>query len=244
MKKFQLNFITGLAMTLVLLMVSISGCSYAFDGIKGNGNVVKQERNVAGFSAIEVGGAFKVYLTQGDQEKLVVEADENLLDVIKTEVNGKTLKIYTKEDIRNSEALNIYITFKSLKNIDISGACNLISENKLSFDDLELECSGASDVMLTMSANEVEMDISGASQLELLGSAQNVHLDLSGASRMDALEFEVTDLDADISGASHGKMMVTGELSADVSGAASFKYKGDPKIGDIDVSGAASFKRY
>ncbi|MCB2221677.1 MAG: DUF2807 domain-containing protein [Bacteroidetes bacterium] len=244
MKKYPMNFVSSLALVLGFMLLTISGCSYAFDGIKGNGKVVKQERNVSGFSGIEVGGAFKVYITQGDEEKLVVEADENLLEVIETEVSGRTLEISTKEDIRDSKALNIYITFKSLDHLEISGACNLESENKLSFDNLELECSGASNIMLTLSAKEIEMDFSGASQLELFGSAEKVHLDLSGASKMDALEFEVTDLEADISGASHGKVMVIGTLSADVSGAASFKYKGDPKIGDIDVSGAASFKRY
>ncbi len=244
MKKYLLNSMTGVAITLSLMMVTISGCTYALDGIKGNGKVVKQERSVSGFSAIEVGGAFKVYLTQGDEEKLIVEADENLLEVIETEVVGRILKISTKEDIRNSEALNIYITFKELSEMEISGACNLESTNKLSFDNLELDFSGASDVMLTLSASSIEMDCSGASQVELFGSATSVELDLSGASKLDALELEVESLEADVSGASHGKISVSGEISADVSGAASFKYKGDPKIDDIDVSGAASFKKY
>ncbi len=240
--KIKVNF--SIAILLGFLLTLNSGCSYGFDGIKGNGNVVKQERDIGSFSSIDVGGAFRVFLKQGDKEQLTVEADENLLDVIKTEVVGNTLKISTKEDIRSPEKLNIYITFVTLKGLELSGACHLTSDNTFNLDDIELDCSGATDVELKFSASKVEMDCSGASKIELFGTAEKVSLDLSGASQLDAIEFEAGDVDVDVSGASHGKMMVNGELSADVSGAASFKYKGDPKLGDIDVSGAASFKRY
>ena len=244
MKTLKISLNAGLSIMLGLFLVLNTGCSYAFDGIKGNGNVVKQDREIGSFNGIDVGGAFRVFLTQGDAEKVTVEADENLLDVIKTEVVGHTLKIGTKEDIRDSEKLNIYITFVKLDELEISGACHLTSENSFKLGDLELDCSGAADVELKFAADEVEMDCSGASKLAMYGSSERVSLDLSGAANLDAIDFEVTNLSIDISGAANGKMMVTGELSADVSGAAQFKYKGDPKITDIDVSGAGSLKKY
>lgn len=243
MKKRKFTNAGGLLISLIAIFTVTTSCSFAFTGIKGDGNVVKQERNVGPFSGIDVGGAFKVYLTQGDQEKVVVEADENLMDVIETEVHGGTLKISTKEDIRDSKALNIYITFKTLHELEVSGACHLTGENKFSLGDLELDCSGASDVVLKFSAESVEMDCSGASKVELYGSAEKVELDLSGASSLDAFEFEANKLEADVSGASHGRMTVKETLSADVSGAAGFKYKGEPTINDIDVSGAGSLKK-
>ncbi|MCD4737274.1 MAG: DUF2807 domain-containing protein [Bacteroidales bacterium] len=231
-------------MILSLLVLIQSGCVYGLGGIKGNGNVVKEERKVSSFDGISVGGAFKVYLTQGSGYALVVEADENLLAVISTEVSAGTLKIKTTEDIRDSEALNIYITFKELKELDISGACNLVGENKFNLDDLDMECSGASNVEMEIDATEIEMDFSGASDIELAGSATKVNLDLSGASSLDAYDLQVNKLSADISGASHAKVSVSDELSADVSGAASIKYKGEPTITNYDVSGAASIKKY
>lgn len=243
MKKYQLNLMTIAAIT-TSLMISLTACTYAFDGVKGNGNVIKQERSVSDFTGIEVGGAFDVYLTQGDKYEVIVEADENLMDIIETEVRGGILKISTSDEIRDADEMNIYITFKTLDDLDFSGACEVESTNKLKFDELNLECSGASDVRLTFSAGELDLDCSGASQIELLGSAGEVSLDLSGASKLDAIEFEIEELDADVSGASSGKVMVTREISADVSGASSFRYKGDPSISDVDVSGAASFKRY
>jgi len=239
--KIKQFFTLVTAMTFLLTLQS--GCTFGI-GIKGNGKVVKQERQLESVSALDVGGAFKVFLTQGDKEFVIVEADENLLNVITTEIQGQTLVIKTTEDIRDSEALNIYLTFKNLDEMEISGACHLIGENKMKFDDLELDCSGASNVELKLAAQKLTFDFSGASQIELYGSAESVELNLSGASQFDGYDLEADIYKADVSGASHAKIFVNNELSADVSGAASLKYKGDPTIKNYDVSGAASMKKY
>lgn len=244
MKNYKINRIFTIALTMAIILVFQSGCTYAFKGIKGDGNVVKKERSVSSFDGIDVGGAFNVFLTQGETEKLVVEADENLHEFIETEVRGSTLKIKTTEDINSSTKLNIYITFKDLKDLDVSGACDLVGENKFKLGDLDLDCSGASEMELKLSAGNINMDCSGASNAELLGSAQSLNLDLSGASKLDAIDLEVASCDADASGASHGKIFVTEELSVEVSGAASLKYKGEPRIKEHDVSGAGSLKKY
>ncbi|MCD4730447.1 MAG: DUF2807 domain-containing protein [Bacteroidales bacterium] len=244
MKTMKIKQLLTLAIALTFLLTLQSSCSYGFGGIKGNGNVTKQERQLDSFSSLDVGGAFKVFLTQGDKEFVIVEADENLLDVISTEVRGNTLVIKTTEDIRDSEALNIYLTFKNLDEMKISGACRLDGENKMKYGNRELECSGASDVELKFSAQKLSLDFSGASQIELYGSAESVNLDLSGASGFDGYDLEADIYNVDVSGASHAKIFVNTELSADVSGAASLKYKGEPIIKSHDVSGAASMRKY
>lgn len=244
MKTSKIRQIAGLAVMLTFLLTLQSGCTYAFHGIKGNGNVVKQERQISSFNSLEVGGAFRVILTQGDKESLTVETDENLLEVIKTSVVGNKLKISTTEDISNSEALNIYLTITDLKEMEISGACKLSCENKIKLNDLDMECSGASDVELKLAANNLDLDFSGASQVDMFGSTNEVSLDLSGASDMDALEMETDKFSADISGASHAKIFVKSELSVNVSGAASVQYKGEPRLIQTDVSGAGSLKKY
>ncbi|MBN1338841.1 MAG: DUF2807 domain-containing protein [Bacteroidales bacterium] len=230
------------ALLATLVLTLNSGCIYGINGVKGDGNVVKEERKVSGFDQIKVGGAFKVFLTQGDVISVVVEADENLMNLIETEVSMGKLKISTKDNINNPTALNIYITFKDLTAMDISGACELKGRNRFTLGNLDLGCSGASDIDLAMEAGDVTFDFSGASSVDLEGSANRVDLDISGASNLDAEEFSVKVLDADVSGASHARIRVSDELSADVSGAGSLKYKGEPRIRQQDVSGAGSIK--
>ena len=235
--------ISGMTLLLGFILIMQSGCSYAYKGIKGNGNVVKQERKISKFSGLEVGGAFQVFLTQGDEEKLVVEADENLLDIIETKVKGGTLYISTTENIKDFEEMNIYLTFKELDDMEISGACHLKGQNKFSFDNLELDCSGASETEMKLSANSLNMDISGASNVELFGSVDKLEIDVSGASKLNAYELETAVCDAEVSGAAAVKLLVTDEISAEVSGAAKLRYKGTAALISHDVSGAGSLKK-
>lgn len=243
MKKHSVRRFTGVTLILGIILMMQTGCTYAFKGVRGNGNIVKQERNISSFSGLEVGGAFRVFLTQGDEEKLVVEADENLLDIIETKVRGGTLIISTNENIKQFKTMNIYLTFKDIDDMEISGACHLSGENKFRFNDLDLDCSGASEVDIKLSANSLNMDISGASSVDLFGSAERISLDISGASSLDAYELEMVDCDIEVSGAANARISVNNELSAEVSGASKLRYKGNPKIISHEVSGAGSLKK-
>ena len=69
MKKNLLSPVITLGVMILLLLNLTSSCMLA-DGIKGNGNVVTEERSVSGFDGIEVGGAFDIYITQGNTEAL------------------------------------------------------------------------------------------------------------------------------------------------------------------------------
>ena len=214
------------------------------DGITGDGDVVKEDRKVSGFTSLEVSGAFSVYLTQGNSEALTVEADENLMQYIKTEVHGDRLEIYVEDkNIKKFSEMNIYLTFEELEMIDISGAVSLQSENSLKFNDLSLEGSGASELKLDMEVGMLDADFSGASEIDLTGKAKAARFDFSGASELDAYDFVIEACELDVSGAAEARIHVTGSLEVDASGAASVKYKGSPSV-STDVSGAGSVKSY
>ena len=227
-------FFVGLSLT--------SSCMFA-DGIKGNGNVLTEERSVSGFDAISVGGAFDVYLTQGSSEELKIEAESNLMEYIKTKVMGGTLYIETEENLKPTKSMKLHITFRDLKEIEASGACDMESVNTFKLDELELDVSGAAEVNFDLNLNRLEADFSGASDVELKGTAGEMEMDISGAGELDALELEAEKVKLDLSGAATAKVYAKTFLEVDVSGAATVKYKGNPQV-DSEVSGAGSVKPY
>ncbi len=224
-----------------IFTVSTSSCMY-LNGVDGNGDVQKENRDVSGFDAIRVGGAFEVILTQGNSESLVVEADANLMPLIRTEVRNHVLIIDTEKNIRNAEDLNLYITFKTLKNLRLSGAVEVKSENNIRTDALRIEGSGASEVTLDLITDELSCEFSGACEINLSGSAATCDINLTGASEVDAYDFEIGTLDIEISGAGDADVNVTGDLRARVSGAGTVRYKGNPRV-DSYTSGAGSVKK-
>lgn len=209
---------------------------------RSTGNFIKEDRPVSNFSKLEIGGAFEVYLSQGDQEKLVIEADEDELKEIVTEVIGNKLKIYTKSGWPGSfHDMAIYLTFKDLEYIDFSGAVEVKSEHTLNFSELELDVSGAAEIDLDMKADRFEAEFSGASEIDFSGSCKTGYFELSGASEFNAENLEFVDLNIEVSGASDARVWASGTLTINASGASDIRYKGSPKV-SIDESGASTVK--
>ncbi len=214
----------------------ISSC---IGSIHGNGNVKKVSREVSEFSKISIEGGYEVFLRQGSQCMLEVEADENLHKHIITKNQGSWLKVSTDEPIHGSKALRLYITVVDLDEVDISGAVELRSKSVIKTNTLSLDLSGAGNIEMDVDANELDFDLSGGSEISIKGRAAEASFDISGAGELEAEELETDYMDIDISGAGSATVFVNKELDAEISGAGSIRYKGNPVVSK-DVNGAGS----
>jgi len=203
----------------------------------------REDRNMSGFTRLEVSGGFEVVLTQGNNESVTIEADENIIDNIKTRVTGKTLEVYTKGTIRNYKIMRIYITFKQLESIELSGAVKITADQSLQFDSLELDISGACSLEFDMEADRLELDLSGASKLLLNGFVNHLDADCSGSSKLLLAGLKTKTISLDSSGATTAEFWVTESLKVESSGASNVRYKGEPKSVNLDNSGASSVKK-
>jgi len=152
----------------------------SFSQMKGSGNVQKVNRSTSSFTQIKIGGAFDVQLSQGDT-KVIIEADDNLLPYIETNVKEGVLSIRTSM-INKPASLKIYITAPDITSINVSGATNIKSTGILNYPKLDLEASGASDATLKINADKLEVDASGASCIKLELNARELETEASGAS--------------------------------------------------------------
>ncbi len=234
------------SLTLVLFFFGISGilagCNVA-GGVRGDGNVLKETRKVSPFDAIDVSGAFDIVLKQGTVEEVVVEADANLLPVIRTEVVGNTLRVETKKPVRHATTMKVFITVKDLRHMDVSGAVDIETEGRISVPELDIDASGASDSKLEIAVQRLSLDCSGASKIRFSGSAASLAMDLSGASDIFAYDLLTEMCDIEISGAGNAQLNVSKKIRAEISGAGSVKYKGSPSEVDQSVSGAGSIRK-
>jgi len=212
-------------------------------GVYGDGKVVKETRTVPSFNGIDISGAFQIYLKQGDIEEVVLEADDNIMPLIRTHVVGGTLRIGIEQPIRHVTVLKAYITVKDLKSIDVSGAVDLETVNQIKASELSIEASGASDSKMDISVERLKLDCSGASKFRFSGTATTVDMELSGASDIFAFELLAENYNVDISGAGDARINVSKRIRAEISGAGSIRYKGSPSEIDQSVSGAGSIKR-
>jgi hypothetical protein len=238
------NLFVPLALVILLgLFATVSFGCWNIPEDRSTGNFIKEERNVSNFTRLEIGGAYEVHLSQGDQEKLVIEADADEIKEIVTEVVGSKLKIYTKSGWgERFHEMTIYLTFKNLDNIDFSGAVEVSAESALTFSELEMDVSGAAEIDLEMRAEKFTAEFSGASEIDFRGVCKTGDIEISGASEFDAEGLQFEELSIELSGASEARIFATNKLNVDASGASEIRYKGNPPNISIDESGASSIK--
>jgi hypothetical protein len=207
-------------------------------------------RQVKGFHAIEVSNAINLYLSQGDQETVVVSAiNAKWRDHIRTEVKDGVLKVWL--DVRsgwgwegNNKKLKAYISFTMLDRLSASGASNVYVDGVISGNSLELGLSGASNFKGAVHLNALSLDQSGASDALITGSVANLTtIHASGASDLKGYDLSTETCDAHVSGASDIHITVDKELSAHATGASSVHYRGNAVIKELHSSGASSVSK-
>lgn len=230
-----------------LIVITASSCSFmGGKRVKGNGNITTTERDVTDFDQVEVHGAIDVYVTQGERRPVRIEGDENLLSYIEVEQHNNRIEVSTRKgyNLRPTKKMKIYVTSPTYNKLEVSGACNINTENKLTLNNpLNLEVSGAGDINADVSAPRVEAEVSGSGNVNMKGETKNFELKISGAGDAKCYDLLTETTKVNISGAGSAQVFASVELDAHVSGAGSIKYKGNaPKVNQ-QVSGAGSVKK-
>src|SRR5258707_15591094 len=122
----------------------IAGCSRP--GIKGDGVTKTSDRPISDFSTLEVAGAYQIKWSSG-KPALTISTDENLLPLIATIIDGNTLQIDCKENLRPTKRITINVSSAALSDVRLAGAVSFTS-SKLSGPVLKLESNGASSIIV------------------------------------------------------------------------------------------------
>lgn len=228
-------------LTFAAICLSLASCvdGQWYKSVSGNGNVVKKDRTVSSFDGIKVSTGIDVYLSQGENESVTVEADENLHEYIITEVRDGVLHVYTDRiSIRHAERERVYVTIKDVKSLKTSSAGDIIGETPIKCDDIELNASSSGDIKLELYAKKVELNISSAGDIKLNGEAESLDADLSSAGDLNAFDFKVKEAEVSVSSAGDADIYATDKLIARASSAGDINYKGNPKSLDAHSSSA------
>ena len=232
-------------LVLTLGIVTVGLVAVAQNRITGSGKVVSESRTVGRFSEVRIGGAFKVTLTKGSAPALKLEAEDNILPKIESYVEGNVLVIRMRENwsIHSRGPMRATITFTELQGLDISGAVNASCEGTIESDRFRLDAAGASNVNLPLKVRELSTDCSGASKITLSGTADRHRMDASGATSLYAYDLRTGTTELELSGASKAEVTVNESLSVDASGASKVTFRGNPRIQNIEASGASKVRK-
>lgn len=225
-----------LGMTLLLFTcIALVGCAAP---IRGSGDVVEEKREVSGFDRVQLDGVGELILAQGENESLLIEAEDNLMQYIKSSVRGDQLiiDIQSRRPLVPTEPIKFYVTMKEIEGVAVDGAGSVHSEG-IETKSLELDINGAGDIMIDdLDADSVEVSINGIGNLELDGKTESQTIQIDGAGNYNGKELKSQKASIQIDGVGSAKVDVDDELEVEINGSGQVIYTGNPNV-DKSVNG-------
>lgn len=224
----------------VILSVFIAAISAA-TAYSNSQSMVKETRDLAGFTKVSFGVSGDLYINIGNEFKVELEGEKALLNDIVTEISNGRLVI-RKDNWRfnMNEKVTVYITMPALKGLGVSGSGKAVIKDAVRSDNLDLSVSGSGKLFTgDIEATGMDCDISGSGDI-ILGGGGNVSkadISISGSGNFNGEPLKIGTAGVSISGSGNCTCNVTESLKASVSGSGNVTYTGNPKV-DARVSGS------
>lgn len=229
--------------TLLLLLISATGCNRYLGEIDGSGTPETVDVSTEdGFNQLELSHGFEVdvVVTEGPPS-IEVTVDDNLVEYLDVEVRGDVLEVGFQD--RSSYDFDVQptatISMSSLERIDLSGAVTAEVAGVVASEAIVVDASGASDLSLDARVDTLTIDASGASNVDVDGRAEDVQIDASGASNVDLVSLDANGATVDLSGASFLRLGTVETVEGDLSGASTLAAATTSDV-DVRTTGASS----
>ena len=233
------------------LLLIVFALSISLNAQKTINDPNAQVRSVSGYHGVSVSGSIELFLTQGNEESVVISADDTKWrDKVITEVDNGVLRIYLERnknkiqiDWPNQNKIRAYVSVKDIDYLSSSGSGKLHIEGNIKTDKLKVDISGSGNLEGAVTTKDLSLGISGSADANLSGTAEKSDFHISGSGNIKSYDFSTEYCNASISGSGNVRITVTKELSAHISGSGSVFIKGDGLIRDYSASGSGKFKR-
>ncbi|MCX6150104.1 MAG: DUF2807 domain-containing protein [Ignavibacteriales bacterium] len=192
-------------------------------GVHGSGIIKDEYRDVESFDGIEVSGFYDIHIQCGEKPGLKIIGDDNILPLIKTNIENGTLHIWNKKNISPRKKIRFEITTDNISSLNSSGANRIIVQN--------------------INNDELEVEVSGAGTTKLEGKTEYLNINLSGAANIKADKLKAKKVTVEISGASSADVYASEELRAEISGVGNINYYGNPQDVKKSISGLGSINQ-
>ena len=205
----------------ICLLVLLTGCHFHIgDTVAGSGVRKSEKRDLPSFNEINATGSFSIEATSQKSVGVEIEADDNILPLVKTEVRNGVLYLKPEKGYNSKQGVIVRITVPDLTRIEATGASKFRVDN-IKNEHFVVRTTGASNVVVTGKTNDVEISTTGAGEVDTHSlHAARATVKSSGAAKVEVYANE--------------------QLDANVSGAGQVAYSGDPKVVNKKTSGAAS----
>lgn len=228
-----------------ILSLMLFSCDFnIMSGVQGNGNVITKTRFLnESFSGIKAAEGLEVYITQSHDEQINIEADENLHNLILTEVKDGVLKIHVKESIGRATSKKVHVNFKNISKISSSSGSHIYSVNTIATENLNIKSSNGSHIKLNVNTTRLTCSSSSGSYLKVSGNTNQLTGTASSGSNIKAGELVTQSSQVNASSGANITVNTSKKLIASASSGADINYYENPKSIDKNKSSGGSIRK-
>ncbi|WP_299094672.1 head GIN domain-containing protein [uncultured Winogradskyella sp.] len=240
-----MSTLVRIVVTSILSIIMLS-CDFSLNigtGIDGNKKVVTQDRNISNnFESIKVSQGLDLYITQSNDVSLSVEADENLHDIIMTDVENGTLLIYTTENIRRAASKKINLSIDNISAIKATSGSDVFSTNTIKTNSLELNCTSGADITLDVKTETLNCYSTSGSDIRVSGTTKSLFAEATSGSDIKASDLIAETSKVKATSGADISVNTSKELTARATSGGDIRYSGNPEKVDKSDNSAGSVR--
>ncbi|RYE26637.1 MAG: DUF2807 domain-containing protein [Sphingobacteriaceae bacterium] len=203
----------------------------------------EETRKVPGFNCITSEGPFNVQVKIGNSQSLRIATSADVIKLIETVVKNDTLKIRFKDDLKpgqgnTAEAINIYVSAKSLTAIEKDGAGSITVDGTVVGKDLSMSVKGSGNIRASVKSENLLATVNGSGTIRLGGDANDTKVAVSGPGVIDGSSLKTNDAAATINGSGSVSFQAEQTIYADITGSGSVNYSGHATIAESKTVGS------
>jgi hypothetical protein len=219
----------------LVLVLSSLGCVVTdlWSSVTSSGPVVEEVRDVSGTTAVLLAAPGKMTIELGDEEELRIEAQEEVMEDLETEVRGGRLEIKVKPGVNlgATQSFKFYLTVTELEAIEIAGSGD-VKMPVIETRQFSAVIAGSGDASMEgLEADDLRLVISGSGLFDIDGGAVTKQIvDISGSGDYRAKDMESDEAVISMAGSGTATVRVSDSLDVDVAGSGAVKYVGNPVV--------------
>ncbi|HTE32323.1 MAG TPA: head GIN domain-containing protein [Chryseolinea sp.] len=209
------------------------------------------------FKGIYVNSNYTVYVKQTNKQEVTIETLPEILSVTDVKVENGILmvnvdrkpespnkSIWAKiDDIKLKPTMKIYVSVKTINDLQVNGAGRIVSENSIATDYVTLGISGSGDMDVDLKGNTIKAEVSGAGSMTIRGYATSIDAVVSGSGSLNAFTCSLETAKAKVTGSGSCMLNVANNLDAMVLGNGAVKHKGNTKSAQKKIYGSGVIER-
>jgi hypothetical protein len=218
MKSKLSGLVTGLAALTLLTSCSLGS-------MDGSGIIKTESREASNFSSLSSKSVGKITVQQTRKESLTITADDNIMPLLKSYVDGNILYLAVVDDasFNPTQPIEYVVEVKRLESLNISGV-------------------GSVDVR-DIQGETLSISLDGVGSVTIAGNVDVLELTVSGVGSFNGEALITKQATVRNSGVGHVVVNVSEQLNATASGVGAIEYIGSPQV-QKSVEGVGSIKQH